>query len=261
VLAKKRKALVLCGVGHLFHTEASRATAVSAYERSYPGRTFVILSHDGFAAFIDLDRGHQLEARMQAWPRPSIAPIKGTWLADLDLPYFLWPFPRRMAGEAIADKVDAYLYLGPGDALVYEKTPAAILDDAVYMAELSRRFGLNAESLRRRNDVASLFTAADRAEARRFAPGAELVGRYSSSTSTGGTAVLDVDFRGGLVSAKLPSATDWVTLTQDAGTSRYRGDPPAQAVSLDFTIVDGIATAVVVDAGPGRPRLTLLKVR
>jgi hypothetical protein len=81
VKLKKHKALVLCGIGHLFHTEASRDTAVSTYERSYPGRTFVIMEHAGFAAFIDLDRGHQLEARMQAWPRPSLVSIKGTWLA------------------------------------------------------------------------------------------------------------------------------------------------------------------------------------
>ena len=94
VLAKNRKALVLCGTGHLYHNER-RGTAVSHYEQRYPGRTFVIQNHDGFAAFIDLDRGRQLEARMSAWPVPALVSLKGSWLADLDLPYFLWPFPVK----------------------------------------------------------------------------------------------------------------------------------------------------------------------
>jgi hypothetical protein len=259
VFAKKRKALLLCGVGHLFHTEASRDTAVSAYERAYPGRTLVVMGHDGFAAFIDLDRGHQLEARMQSWPRPSMVPIKGTWLADLDLPYFMWPFPRRMAGEAIADKVDAYLYLGPGDALVYEKTPASILEDQAYMAELSRRFAIDAGSLRRRNDSVALFSAADRAEARQFAPGAELVGTYAGTA--GGTPVVDVDFRGGRLSAKLPASSGWVTVSKDTTSDRYRADLPAQDVWLAFETVNGTVTAVVLQSGAAQPGLRLQKRR
>jgi len=74
VLPKKHKALILCGVGHLYHGEG---TAVSIYEQKYPGRTLVVETHNGFAAFIDLDRGHQLEARMRTCPIPSLIPIKG----------------------------------------------------------------------------------------------------------------------------------------------------------------------------------------
>src|SRR6476646_2396031 len=38
VLSKKRKALILCGIAHLYHNERS-GTAVSSYEQTYPGRT------------------------------------------------------------------------------------------------------------------------------------------------------------------------------------------------------------------------------
>jgi len=201
VLEKHRKALVLCGVGHLFHHEAD-GTAVSAYEGTYPGRTFVIDTHNGFAAFFDLERGRQLEARMRLWPTPSIVPVKGSWLADLDLPYFLWPFPKRMAGESFADLVDAYLYLGPGSSLTYEPTPDTILDDPAYLDELSRRFGpVNVEALRRRNLERQLFTTADRTEARQFAPGAACVGTYAADRR--GAPVIEIDFRNGALSAPL----------------------------------------------------------
>ena len=75
---------------------------------------------------------------MKDWPVPSIVPLKGSWLADLDLPYFLWPFTKRMAGKSITDLADAYLYLGLGASLTYERTPDAILDDPSYVAEKSR---------------------------------------------------------------------------------------------------------------------------
>jgi hypothetical protein len=259
VFAKRRKALVLCGVGHLFHHEPSRDTAVSIYERSYSGRTFVIMDHAGFAAFIDLDRGRELEARMQSWPRPSIVPIKGTWLADLDLPYYMWPFPRRMAGEMIADKVDAYLYLGPGNSLTYEKTPSAILDDEAYMAQVSRRFAIDVDVLRRRNDNTALFTAADRQEARQFAPGAEFVGAYSRAP--GGEPVAEVDFRGGKLSARLPPAPGWVTLASAGTPTRYRVDISAQDVFVEFEVVNGTVTGVVLDPGSAQPRLKLQRLQ
>jgi hypothetical protein len=169
VLPKKHKALILCGVGHLYHGEG---TAVGIYEQKYPGRTLVVETHNGFAAFIDLDRGHQLEARMRTWPIPSLVPIKGTWLADLDLPYFLWPFPKGLwgAGKSISTLADAYLYLGPGDSLTWEKFPDSILDDQAYMSELSKRFGVNVESLRKRNAETRWISGAEREDNLKFAP-------------------------------------------------------------------------------------------
>jgi hypothetical protein len=255
VLAKKRKALVLCGVGHLFHTDVSRGTAVSVYERSYPGRTFVIMTHDGFAAFIDFDRGKQLEARMLSWPRPSIVPIKGTWLADLDLPYFMWPFPRRMAGESIADKADAYLYLGPGNSLTYEKTPASILDDDAYMAQVSKRFAIDASSLRRRNDDPALFTTADRQEARQFAPGVECVGTYANRPA--GSTAIDIDFRRGVLAARLDASTTWMPLIVRGGPMKYQLTTPSGTLTLEFEEVAGSVDRLTLD-GAGLPSKTTL---
>ena len=257
VLEKHRKALVLCGVGHLFHHEA-RGTAVTAYEEKYPGRTFVIDVHNGFAAFFDLERGRQLEARMRTWPTPSIVPVKGAWLADLDLPYFFWPFPKRMAGESYADLVDAYLYLGPGSSLTYERTPDAILNDQTYIDELSRRFGpVNVEALRRRNLERQLFTTADRAEARQFAPGAECVGTYAGEP--GGALVIEIDFRNGALSARFADSNTWTPLVANSGSMRYRLTSPAGNVNLEFEDVAGSMDRLTLDSGDRAPRRALVR--
>jgi hypothetical protein len=259
VLAKHRKALMLFGVGHLFH-DGGRGTAVSAYEKAYPGRTFVIATHSGFAAFFDLNRGHQLEARMREWPAPSIVTLKGSWLADLDLPYFMWPFPKRMAGKTLSDLVDAYLYLGPGASMTYEKTPATILDDQPYIAELSRRFGpVDVESLRRRNLDRQLFTPADRAEARQFAPGAECVGTYGRQPTD--APAIEIDFRSGRLSARLGGSSSWTPLTVTASPTRYQLQAPAGSMILDFESVAGSVDRLTLDAGGGSPKVELVRSR
>jgi hypothetical protein len=257
VLSKKHKALILCGVGHLYHNERN-GTAVSSYEQKYPGRTLVVETHQGFAVFIDLDRGHQLEARMRTWPIPSLVPIKGTWLADLDLPYFFWPFTKSAAGEAISTLADAYIYLGPGDSLTLEKFPDSILDDPVYMAELSRRFGMDVEALRWRNTDTRLFTSSDRQEALKFAPGAQFVGRYA--TTVVDRPLVEVDFHEGRLSAKLPMAPAWVVLTNADIATRYRAEVPSQQVSIEFEVVNGTITGLVVNPGTGQPKMTLVRI-
>jgi len=67
VLAKHRKALMLFGTFHLFHT--SPGSAVAAYEKDYPNLTFVISDLDTF----DME----LPA---SWPIPSLVLAKGTWM-------------------------------------------------------------------------------------------------------------------------------------------------------------------------------------
>jgi uncharacterized iron-regulated protein len=49
VLAKKRKALLLFGEGHLFHK--GRSSSVAEYEKTYPGVTFVVFTHKGFGSW------------------------------------------------------------------------------------------------------------------------------------------------------------------------------------------------------------------
>jgi hypothetical protein len=161
VLSKHRKALMLFGTAHLFHVGD---TAVGLYEKNYPGVTLVIADHIGFGNSSPLSKyNDQLEARMASWPVPSLVQdLKGTWLADLlDMTYStgnvffgvadngklpVGPAPAKGTFSKIpveaevefSKLMDAYLYLGPRDLLLNEPTPAEIVLDKDYMAELQR---------------------------------------------------------------------------------------------------------------------------
>ena len=245
VFAKHRKALLLFGVQHLFHP--------AAYEKDYPGRTLVIDTHNGFAAFFDLQRGHELEAQMKSWPVPSIVTMKGSWLGDLDLPYFLWPFPKRLAGQSITGFVDAYLYLGPGESLTYEPTPDAILNDDAYMAVLTTRFSINPAALRTRNLERALFTAADRAEARQFAPGADCVGTYAKDANRPPAVV--IDFKRGVLAARVGSSTTWTPLTAGDRPLSYR----AGGTTFEFESVAGTVRRLTLDPGESTGKTILVR--
>jgi hypothetical protein len=127
------------------------------------------------------------------------------------------------------------------------------------MAEVSRRFAIDANALRRRNDNPALFTAADRQEARQFAPGAEFVGAYSHVPDA--APVAQIDFHDGTLSAKLSSTSDWVTLAAAGTPGRYRANLPAQDVFLEFTIANGSVASVMIDSGAGHPKQALARLR
>ena len=133
VLSKHRKALVLFGMLHLFHSNSGSPIrlelVVQRYEKDYPGVTLVVADQIVFYNASDLAKynGRELESRMASWPVPSLVrDIPGTWLGDVNKTYF-------------SEMVDAYLYLGPGDLLLAEPRPAEILSNKPYMAELRRR--------------------------------------------------------------------------------------------------------------------------
>lgn len=258
VLPKHRKALMLIGVGHLYHAEASGGV-VTTYERTYPGVTFIIQTHNGFAAVADLPRGRQLEARMSAWTRPSLVRIRGTWLADLDLPYYMWPFPKGMAGESIADLVDAYLYLGPGDSLTYEPTPAGILDDTAHVATMAKRFGVSVDRARKRNAYQWLYTASDYSEAHQFAPGSRLVSWYGRSPADSQPAV-DIDFRAGKLSVRVAPSPSWAAMIMDRDSTRYRAEAPYQDMVFEFDMAGGMATGLTVQSTPGSTTQRLIPI-
>jgi len=162
VLSKRRKALMLFGSAHLFHVGD---TAVGLYEKDYPGVTLVIADHTGFGNWTPLAQYNgEFEARMASWPVPSLVQeMNGTWLADLlDLTHNtgnvffgvadggklpVGPVSPKgtfsdlplEAKAKFSKMVDAYLYLGPRDWLLNEPTPAEIVTDKEYMAELQRR--------------------------------------------------------------------------------------------------------------------------
>ena len=138
VLAKHRKALMLFGTFHLFHT--SPGSAVAAYEKDYPNLTFVISDLNTFDMKLPV-----------SWPFLSLIPAKGTWLGALDLGHF-YPAPISMDQEChvrnefpkelqrpMADLVDAFLYFNPERLALKEQLPADVVLDSEYWAELKRR--------------------------------------------------------------------------------------------------------------------------
>jgi hypothetical protein len=168
VLSKHSKALMLFGTAHLFH---AGDTAVGLYEKDYPGVTMVIADHTGFGNWTPQEKYNgEFEARFASWPVPSIVEqMNGTWLADLldmtyssgnvtfgiadsgKLPAGSTPVNGTFAeipAEAevkFSKEVDAYLYLGPRDLLLNEPTPAEVVLDKDYMAELVRRAAITGD--------------------------------------------------------------------------------------------------------------------
>jgi hypothetical protein len=145
VLAKHRKGLMLFGTFHLMHGAAH--SAVGAYEKDYPGVTFVISDLLTFNANLP-DVPHNPFA---AWPVPSLAAAKGTWVGALDISHFFPPlimfnkdcnvvngFPKDVQ-KPMAELVDAFLYLGPQELALNEQKPADIALDADYRKEMLRR--------------------------------------------------------------------------------------------------------------------------
>jgi hypothetical protein len=141
VLSKHRKALMLFGTFHLFHSNNTAPggleSAVERYERDYPGVTLVIADQIVFDNSTDAAKynADELEARMASWPVPSLVQkIQGTWLEEVDETYF-------------SKMVDAYLYLGPSDLLLVESRAAEIFSNKNYMAELQRRAAIIGDQL------------------------------------------------------------------------------------------------------------------
>jgi hypothetical protein len=131
VLTKHRKALMLFGSFHLFHSNSvaprGLESAVQKYEKDFPGVTMVIAINMVFDFSTPPPDNNQLQARMAQWPVPSLVrDVKNTWLGDVNNNFF-----SKMA--------DAYLYLGPVDLILAEPRPAEIFLDKDYMAELRRR--------------------------------------------------------------------------------------------------------------------------
>jgi hypothetical protein len=136
VLAKQRKALLAFGVRHLLHGVPS---GVGRYEANgYPGVTYVIAAHVGFANDRPLAGDNaELEAKMASWSVPSLISFAGSWLGELEPAYF--NSEAFFAGQTGYPGVDAYLYVGPRDMLLREPRSAQAVLDLEYIAELRQR--------------------------------------------------------------------------------------------------------------------------
>jgi hypothetical protein len=138
VIAKRRKALVFYGGGHLNH--GVNEMAMGRFEEKHPGTAFVIALYlgafgigrgCGLPAVVD---GVSVDDKLRSWPVPSVARAKGTWLADLNRSEF--SIIRRTPG---VDTVDAYLYLGPPDLLMREPPSVYPFLEKGFTTELQRR--------------------------------------------------------------------------------------------------------------------------
>jgi hypothetical protein len=148
VLSRRRKALMLFGTFHLMH--GASHFAVAAYEKDYPNLTFVISD----LVFFNPDPAAPSQNPFSAWPFPTLALAKGTWLGALDISHFFPPlimvdkdcnvrngFPDDVQ-KPMAELVDAFLYLGPPELALKEQIPADIALDSDYRKELQTRQGL-----------------------------------------------------------------------------------------------------------------------
>ena len=144
VLSKHRKALMLFGLFHMMH---GTRTAVSIDEKHYPNVTFIITELGNLGA----NAPANAQNPFAAWPVPSLARGKGTWLGALELDHFFTPmttiheedcshaqFPPDLQ-KPMAELVDAFLYLGPQDLRLMEPMPADIALDMDDRMELQRR--------------------------------------------------------------------------------------------------------------------------
>jgi hypothetical protein len=147
VLAKKRKALLLYGTGHLAH--GIEDMAVWQYEKQFPNVTLVLTNSGCYGwpnqneAFVRAMR--ELEKRMAGWPVPSLARIRDTWIADLIDPVSsIGIISSRLPPWSTS--FDGLLYFGSSELLLFEPTPAYKLLDGPFMAEQRRRAQWGAEA-------------------------------------------------------------------------------------------------------------------
>ncbi|MGH9769359.1 MAG: hypothetical protein ACREAB_18195 [Blastocatellia bacterium] len=144
VLTKNRKALIIYGGAHIMRNKGG----ISLIEQKYPQSMFIVKPYFGF-----LERNDELEPRLAAWPKPSLALVKGTWLGALDGSLFMRVSMIRVtkegtrtgpsnpfAGTKLEELVDAYLYLGPSDSLTTSAIPPETYQDEAYVKELKRRY-------------------------------------------------------------------------------------------------------------------------
>jgi len=154
VLAKHHKALLVIGAAHVLRHPISWASAAPLpaptitmlIEKQYPHSTYIIVPHDDFG-----DRNGELEPRLAAWPTPSLATLRRSWLGMLDAGVIFSGKIRRVGsdpskvedpfpGLKLQDIADGYLYLGTAASIRQVEFPRET--GTAYARELDRRRGL-----------------------------------------------------------------------------------------------------------------------
>jgi hypothetical protein len=153
ILARKRKALVIYGAGHLF----GNASLKTLVEQSYPDAFFVITPYFGFT---DRACSEAFERAVHDWPNIALAtPVRNSALQDeMHAPgcHFVgasdFTFDKTATeaqkAKAVADTDDklsglagnALLYLGPATGLTQSPIAPDLYLDTDFRKEIGRRF-------------------------------------------------------------------------------------------------------------------------
>ena len=124
VLARNRRALLFIGGGHIGRKVIFPNSVIHLLDARFPGKTFVV-------SVVDAGKVEPaVAAAMSAWPIPSVAPVRGTWVGRADVRTIGFTFSRGL----IEDDVDALLALSHAP-LISELPPQVESADG----ELQRR--------------------------------------------------------------------------------------------------------------------------
>jgi hypothetical protein len=136
VLARKRRALVIFGDGHLQGRGFAPASLTNVLERS-PSATKVFTISASAAPLA------KMQPDVTGWDVPSLAHLRGTVLGRQPYARF-YPLPPAAGWSTVLmqDQFDAVLYLGPGDGARRPPFPVALCDDAAYIAMRFERLAL-----------------------------------------------------------------------------------------------------------------------
>lgn len=128
VVAKKRRALLVFGDGHLVRAHAG--TLVNLIETAGSSRIFTIMTDPP----IDLTT---LQADVAAWRKPSVALLRDTVMGAKELRFYFSPVTQRTD-----DQFDAILYLGPSSEITMAPLAPSLCADTGYIEMRMRRFAL-----------------------------------------------------------------------------------------------------------------------
>jgi hypothetical protein len=136
VLRKGRRAIFWAGASHVVRKPDNIPNPVVLIEKRGAGRTFVALTHAGFA-------DEQLEDRLAALPAPSLLHMQDSWLGRLNAAAYFQSAhnktgPNPYTGVRLQEAADAYLFLAPRAELTWTPAPEDIYQGA-YGAEVARR--------------------------------------------------------------------------------------------------------------------------
>jgi hypothetical protein len=134
VLARRRRALLLYGGGHLMRERAYQRFGGTPHvpnltelvEARHPQAVFAIWTHTGNWGDISV-----VDSRLRGWKTPSLALLQGNWLGATAVG------PKE--SPRMEELADALLYLGPVGVQTLSKPPDELYRAPAYLRELLRR--------------------------------------------------------------------------------------------------------------------------